>query len=177
MCGQAYIAGIHDLTGAPWWATIVLATLGARAAMVPLMVMQSRCAAGRLVAVERPPTLTPATAHPVRARRHCSNVANMAKIKPTLDDLTERLKDAYANDNYESAARFQNQISDLMAKHNVKPYSTMVGAIVQVGGDRPQPMPAASAAHHARAFPVRARPLSQLAPPWCAGLPGRSPCG
>jgi hypothetical protein len=101
----------------------------------------------------------------------------MAKIKPTLDDLTARLKDAYAKDNYESAARFQNQISDLMAKHNVKPYSTMVGAIVQVGGDRPQPMPAASAAHHARAFPVRARPLSQLAPPWCAGLPGRSPCG
>merc|ERR1719183_273595 len=56
----------------------------------------------------------------------------MTRIKPELDGISERLKEAYARENIELATRLQNQMSELMSKNNVKPYSTMIGAVVQI---------------------------------------------
>jgi YidC/Oxa1 family membrane protein insertase len=99
---EGFFAMVHDVTGAPWWASIMLSTLMIRGALLPLIVVQQR------------------------------NVAGMAKIKPQLDDLGARLKEAYARESIELANKLQSQMNTLMTENNVRPFSTMLGALVQI---------------------------------------------
>ena len=34
---QAYVSGLHDVTGTPWWATIALSTVFVRVSLFPLV--------------------------------------------------------------------------------------------------------------------------------------------
>ena len=57
------------------------------------------------------------------------NIAGMSKIKPQLDDLGGRLKEAIQGDKVELASKLQNQMNDLMTKNNVRPLRTLTVAV------------------------------------------------
>ena len=103
-CVEGLLTTIHDTTGAPWWLSIVVATVTVRTAFFPLMVMQQR------------------------------NVHNMQQIKPQMDDLTNKMKAAYnrGEKGLNDSIKYQNQLQALMIKHGVAPWRTMITAIVQI---------------------------------------------
>ena len=96
---------LHYDCGLPWWGTIALTTLVARCGMLPLTVMQSK------------------------------SMAKLAKVKPQLDVLQARLKEASSargpNAHVEST-KAQNELEALYKHHNIKPWYTIAGGLAQV---------------------------------------------
>ena len=101
---QAVLTTVHDVSGAPWWLTIVMTTLSVRLAFIPLMVMQQ------------------------------GSMARMQKIKPQIDHLTKMMREAGDRGirGGEDQAKYAGQLQALLAKHKVAPWRTMVSAIAQI---------------------------------------------
>ena len=99
------LQSLHDATGLPWYATIPLFTLCARATLFPLTVFSSR------------------------------SVARMALIKPQMDELSTAMQEANkrgTDAGMKEAEKHRVSLQKLLAKHGVKPWMTMVGGLGQL---------------------------------------------
>lgn len=92
---------LHTQTGLPWWATICSATLVVRLCVFPVGLFQMR------------------------------NVANLAKIKPEMERLTNRMKDMAAKGDIEVAQKYRKELKDLLQRNNANPMKSMVTMFVQ----------------------------------------------
>ena len=103
--GEYLLTGLHDVTGLEWWATIPLMTLMMRAAIFPLTVFSSR------------------------------SIARMTAIKPQMDKITEQMKEANSRmteGGFREGEEHRQRLAALLAKHHVRPWMSMVGAIGQL---------------------------------------------
>ena len=96
------LLGVNEMTGLPWWGSIVLSTVVARSLMVPLQVMQSR------------------------------STARMTAIKPQMDVLGAKMKAAYAKkttEGFDEAGKIQLELQKLMSVNKVKPWTTLISVL------------------------------------------------
>jgi membrane protein insertase Oxa1/YidC/SpoIIIJ len=102
---ETVLTSVHNDLGLPWYATIAVTTASARLAFVPLQIYQSK------------------------------SIARMSAIRPQMDELTAQMKEASqrgTEKGFEDAEKYRRQLGTLLAKNNVKPWMTMVGALGQL---------------------------------------------
>ena len=98
---EALLMFVHDTSGLPWWATIVATTAAARLLIFPIQMQTSK------------------------------NMAKLARIKPQIDAISEKVKAGYAKKTeagMAEAARAQEELSGLMAKQNMSPFTPLFSA-------------------------------------------------
>ena len=99
------LTSVHDVSGLPWWATIALTTVSVRACLLPVQIYQSK------------------------------SIARMALIRPQIDEHSAAMREASQKGTpkgMEDAEKARMALSKLFEKHNVKPWMSIVGAIVQL---------------------------------------------
>ena len=98
---EALLMFVHDTSGLPWWATIVATTAAARLLIFPIQMQTSK------------------------------NMAKLARIKPQIDAISEKVKAGYAKKTeagMAEAARAQEELSAMMAKQNMSPFTPLFSA-------------------------------------------------
>jgi YidC/Oxa1 family membrane protein insertase len=99
------LTGVHDTTALPWWATIAVTTATVRLAFVPFQIYQSR------------------------------SIAKMALIKPQMDALNAQMRAGGAKGTDKGIAEAEEArkaLSVLFARHNLRPWMSIVGAVTQL---------------------------------------------
>ncbi|KAL5711747.1 hypothetical protein ACHQM5_013993 [Ranunculus cassubicifolius] len=96
---QYIIDGVHSFTGLNWWASIALTTLMIRGATVPLLVNQLKAS------------------------------AKLAKMRPQLEEIKQRMQDMAMDPNAVSEGR--QQMNALFKKHGVTPFTPLKGLFIQ----------------------------------------------
>jgi len=102
---ETLLTTVHDTSGLPWWLTIAATTVSVRLLLVPLQIYQSK------------------------------SVAQMAAIKPQMDELTAKMRasaEKGTEKGYADAEKARLDLAALMAHHNVSPWKSMVGAFAQI---------------------------------------------
>lgn len=98
---QYIIEKVHETTGLPWWASIMLTTVGIRSATFPIMLMQIK------------------------------NTYALSKAKPEVEALVEHLKEEQARGNANAVSEYQTRVAAVWSKYNANPLKSIATLLVQ----------------------------------------------
>ena len=98
---QWVLETVHHGTGLAWWQSIMLTTVGIRAAMLPVMLMQIK------------------------------NTYRLSQARPEVEHLVARLKEEQARGNQNATADYQQQVMAVWKKYNCNPLKSMASVFVQ----------------------------------------------
>ncbi|XP_002169136.2 mitochondrial inner membrane protein OXA1L isoform X1 [Hydra vulgaris] len=93
---------IHLSVGLPWWGTIIATTVAFRALVFPLMIKGQ------------------------------ANTARLAAVKPELEKLQEKLREAANYHNPNIRAQASIELQDFFKKHNCNPLKSIISPLVQL---------------------------------------------
>ena len=99
---QYVLESVHGATGLEWWQSIMLTTLGIRAATLPVMLMQIK------------------------------NTYRLSQARPEVEHLVARLKEEQARGNQNATADYQQQVMAVWKKYNCNPLKSMASIFVQM---------------------------------------------
>jgi YidC/Oxa1 family membrane protein insertase len=98
---QFVIEKVHETTGLPWWASIMLTTIGIRTATFPIMLMQIK------------------------------NTYALSQAKPEVEALVEHLKEEQARGNANAVSEYQTRVAAVWSKYNANPLKSIATLLVQ----------------------------------------------
>jgi YidC/Oxa1 family membrane protein insertase len=98
---QWVLETVHQSTGLEWWQSIMLTTVGIRAATLPIMLMQIK------------------------------NTYRLSQARPEVEHLVARLKEEQARGNQNATADYQQQVMAVWKKYNCNPLKSMASVFVQ----------------------------------------------
>jgi YidC/Oxa1 family membrane protein insertase len=98
---QYVIEKVHETTGLPWWASIMLTTLGIRTATFPIMLMQIK------------------------------NTYALSQAKPEVEALVEHMKEEQARGNPNAVSEYQTRVAAVWSKYNANPLKSIATLLVQ----------------------------------------------
>ncbi|KAL4541174.1 hypothetical protein Ndes2526B_g05717 [Nannochloris sp. 'desiccata'] len=98
---QYVIEKVHETTGLPWWASIMLTTIGIRTATFPIMLMQIK------------------------------NTYALSQAKPEVEALVEHLKAEQARGNANAVSEYQTRVAAVWSKYNANPLKSIATLLVQ----------------------------------------------
>ena len=98
---QYIIEKVHETTGLPWWASIMLTTVGIRSATFPIMLMQIK------------------------------NTYALSQAKPEVEALVEHLKEEQARGNTNAISEYQTRVAAVWSKYNANPLKSIATLLVQ----------------------------------------------
>ena len=98
---QWLIENVHETTGLPWWSSIMLTTVGIRAASFPIMLMQIK------------------------------NTYRLSQARPEVEALVEHLKEEQARGNPTAVGDYQSQVAAVWSKYNANPLKSVATLIIQ----------------------------------------------
>lgn len=99
---QWIIENVHEVTGLPWWGSIMLTTLGIRTATLPIMLMQIK------------------------------NTHRLSAARPEVEALVEHLKEEQARGNPNAMSEYQTRVAAVWAKHKANPLKSVATLLVQM---------------------------------------------
>ncbi|KAG7669396.1 hypothetical protein KSW81_007551 [Nannochloris sp. 'desiccata'] len=97
---QYVIEKVHETTGLPWWASIMLTTIGIRTATFPIMLMQIK------------------------------NTYALSQAKPEVEALVEHLKAEQARGNANAVSEYQTRVAAVWSKYNANPLKSIATLLV-----------------------------------------------
>jgi YidC/Oxa1 family membrane protein insertase len=98
---QYVIEKVHETTGLPWWASIMLTTIGIRTATFPIMLMQIK------------------------------NTYALSQAKPEVEALVAHLKEEQARGNANAVSEYQTRVAAVWSKYNANPLKSIATLLVQ----------------------------------------------
>ena len=98
---QWALESVHNVSGLPWWQSIMLTTLGIRAAMLPINIMQIK------------------------------NTYRLSQARPEIEHLIAHMKEEQARGNPNATAEYQQQVMRVWTKYNANPLKSMATIFVQ----------------------------------------------
>ena len=98
---QYVLESVHHATGLEWWQSIMLTTVGIRAATLPVMLMQIK------------------------------NTYRLSQARPEVEHLVARLKEEQARGNQNATADYQQHVMAVWKKYNCNPLKSMASIFVQ----------------------------------------------
>ena len=98
---QWVLETVHHGSGLAWWQSIMLTTVGIRAATFPIMLMQIK------------------------------NTYRLSQARPEIENLVARLKEEQARGNTNATADYQQQVMKVWQKYNANPLKSMASIFVQ----------------------------------------------
>lgn len=98
---QWILETVHHGSGLAWWQSIMLTTVGIRAATFPIMLMQIK------------------------------NTYRLSQARPEIENLVARLKEEQARGNPNATADYQQQVMKVWQKYNANPLKSMASIFVQ----------------------------------------------
>lgn len=98
---QWILESVHHGSGLAWWQSIMLTTVGIRAATFPIMLMQIK------------------------------NTYRLSQARPEVEHLVAHLKEEQAKGNPNATADYQQQVMRVWQKYNANPLKSMASIFVQ----------------------------------------------
>lgn len=96
------LLGMHEITGLPWWASIMALTLSMRLALLPLVI------------------------------RNLKHASRMQAVAPQMQGLMKRMTDAKAAGDATAMGVVQKKLLELFKEHDVSPFRSFLLPMIQV---------------------------------------------
>ncbi|EJT47213.1 hypothetical protein A1Q1_04071 [Trichosporon asahii var. asahii CBS 2479] len=96
------LVGLHDITGLPWWASIMALTLSMRVALLPLVI------------------------------RNMKHASRMQAVAPQMNGLMKRMTDAKKEGDQTTMMVVQKKLLELFKEHDVSPFRSFLLPMIQV---------------------------------------------
>lgn len=96
------LVGMHDITGLPWWASIMALTLSMRVALLPLVI------------------------------RNMKHASRMQAVAPQMNGLMKRMTDAKKEGDQTAMMVVQKKLLALFKEHDVSPFRSFLLPLIQV---------------------------------------------